>query len=213
MTTRLPVFAFLFLALGFLGAAVAQGEADTDAAPVFDWPETKAGARITTSEGDIVVELYPERAPKSVANFLQYAEDGHYDRTIFHRVVAGFVIQGGGYNAYFNERATRDPVPYEGDNGLPNTRGTLAMARTRNPDSATAQWYINLKDNDRLNHLENDLGVRPGYTVFGRVISGMEAVDAIGAVRTGPGGPFPAEVPAETMLIERVDPVDLPLAE
>ena len=170
-------------------------------------------AKIETSRGDVIVALYPEKAPATVANFLEYAEAGHYDRTIFHRVVAGFVIQGGGYNRYFSERATRDPIPYEGANGLKNVRGSLAMARTSDPQSAAAQWYVNLKDNDRLDHLENDLGVKHGYAVFGRVVEGMDVVDAIGAVRTGPGGPFPAEVPREEVVIERVDAIDWPPAE
>ncbi|MEO1014753.1 MAG: peptidylprolyl isomerase [Pseudomonadota bacterium] len=166
--------------------------------------------QVKTSKGVFVFELNAEAAPKTVANFLQYVEDGHYQRSIFHRVVKGFVVQGGGYSQYFNERPTRDPVPYEGDNGLSNVRGTIAMARTRNPNSATAQWYVNLKDNTNLDHLENDIGVRPGYTVFGKVVDGLEVIDAIGAVETGEGGPFPAEVPQETILIESVEVVDWP---
>lgn len=162
-------------------------------------------ATISTSKGEIVVELYPQAAPKTVENFIQYAEAGHYDRTIFHRVIADFVIQGGGYSRAFTERPTRDPVPYEGDNGLSNERGTIAMARTSDPDSATAQWYVNLKDNKSLDHAVTTYGPKHGYTVFGRVVSGMEAVDAIGAAETGPGGPFEAEVPVEEVLIERVD--------
>ncbi len=165
---------------------------------------------IQTSMGDIVIELAPEAAPQTVGNFLQYVEDGHYIRTIFHRVVGGFVIQGGGYSRHFNERRTREPVPYEGDNGLKNVRGTIAMARTDDPDSATAQWFINLKDNARLDHRVNDLGTIYGYAVFGRVVSGMDVVDAIGAVETGAGGPFEAEVPLEPVLINRIDRVDWP---
>ena len=182
----------------------------SSAAGSVDWPETETRVRIAASLGDIVVELYRDAAPQTVANFLQYAEDGHYDRTIFHRVVAGFVIQGGGYNQYFSERPTRDPVPYEGGNGLGNYRSTLAMARTSDPNSAAAQFYINLKDNTALNHIENDLGVRPGYTVFGRVIEGMAVADQIGATPTADGGPFPAEVPVSPILIERIDLIQKP---
>ena len=169
--------------------------------------------KISTSKGDIVVELYPDKAPKTAANFLQYAKEGHYDRTIFHRVVQGFVIQGGGYSAYFNERPNHDPVPYEGDNGLKNERGTIAMARLSDPNSATSQWYINLVDNPKLDQKVNDLGTIYGYTVFGRVVDGMDVADAIGAVPTGPGGPFEAEVPVEPVVITRVDLVDWPASQ
>lgn len=165
-------------------------------------------AKISTSKGDIIVELDAEKAPVTVANFLQYATDGHYDRTIFHRVVAGFVIQGGGYSRYFEERPTRDPIKYEGDNGLKNLRGTIAMARTSDPQSAAAQWYINLRDNPKLDHRVTDLGPVYGYAVFGRVVEGMDVVDAIGAVQTGPGGPFDSEAPLEPVVIKRVDPID-----
>ena len=164
-------------------------------------------ARIETTKGDIIIALDNEAAPLTVDNFLAYATSGHYDRTIFHRVVAGFVIQGGGYSRYFNERRTREPVAYEGDNGLKNTRGAIAMARTDDPDSAAAQWFINLKDNEDLDHRVTDLGVIHGYAVFGRVIVGMDVADAIGAVETGEGGPFEFEVPQEPIVINRIDPI------
>ncbi len=174
-----------------------------------NWPATTLHAKIITSKGDMLVDLYPAEAPKTVANFVQYAKDGHYDRLIIHRVVAGFVIQGGGYNKYWNERPTRDPIPYEGDNGLKNYRTTLAMARTDDPASASAQWYVNLRDNnEKLDHFVNDLGPRYGYAVFGRVAQGMEVADAIGALATGAGGPFPSEVPLETVTISRVDIIE-----
>jgi peptidyl-prolyl cis-trans isomerase A (cyclophilin A)/peptidyl-prolyl cis-trans isomerase B (cyclophilin B) len=200
------------------GAVAAEETAPPDAAaaaPIeslaesVDWPATNLRAKIITSKGDMLVELYPDAAPKTVANFVQYAKGGHYDRLIIHRVVPGFVIQGGGYNQYFNERPTRDPVPYEGENGLGNYRTTIAMARTTDPNSASAQWYVNLRDNnDKLDHFVNDLGPRHGYAVFGRVIEGIEVADAIGMLRTGAGGPFPAEVPTETVIISRVDIID-----
>lgn len=187
-------------------AIVAPFETPADS---VGWPKTNKRARIITSMGDIVVELYPEEAPKTVENFIRYASEGHYDRLIIHRVVPGFVIQGGGYNQYYHERPTRDPIPYEGDNGLKNYRSTIAMARTMDPGSASSQWFINLRDNnDQLDHFVNDLGPRYGYAVFGRVVEGMEAVDAIGAVATGPGGPFEAEAPLKTVSISRVDVIE-----
>jgi peptidyl-prolyl cis-trans isomerase A (cyclophilin A)/peptidyl-prolyl cis-trans isomerase B (cyclophilin B) len=195
--------------------AVEEAIADAPAPPVetladsVTWPSTRLRAKIVTSKGDMLIDLYPDAAPKTVANFVQYAKDGHYDRLIIHRVVPGFVIQGGGYNKYWTERPTRDPVPYEGDNGLKNYRTTLAMARTTDPDSATSQWYVNLQDNnDQLDHFVNDLGPRYGYAVFGRVVEGMAVADAIGKLRTGAGGPFPSEVPVETVTISRVDIIE-----
>lgn len=170
-------------------------------------------AKIQTSMGDIVVELYPDKAPATVENFLQYAGEGHYDRTLMHRIVKGYVIQGGGYSRLFTERRTREPIPYEGENGLKNERGTIAMARGDKPDSAQAQWFINLRDNPKLDHRATELGPIYGYAVFGRVIEGMDVADAIGAVETGSGGPFSSEVPTEPIFIERIDPVEWPDAE
>ena len=170
-----------------------------------------AHVKIETSMGDMVVELYPDRAPLTVENFLQYVQAGHYDRTLMHRVVKGYIIQGGGYSRLYTERVTREPVPYEGDNDLSNDRGTIAMARGSGPDSAQAQWFINLRDNTDLNHRVTDLGPMFGYAVFGRVVDGMDVADAIGAVETGPAGPFDAEAPVERIFIERVDPVDWPV--
>jgi cyclophilin family peptidyl-prolyl cis-trans isomerase len=167
-------------------------------------------AKIATSKGDIVVELFPAKAPKSVANFLDYAKRGHYDKTIIHRVAKGYVIQGGGFSRTFLERPTKAPIPYEGANSLKNLRGTLAMARTDDPNSATSQWYINLKNNPKLDHRVTDLGPIYGYAVFGRVVQGMDVVDAIGAVKTGPGGPFDSEVPAQPIIVNRVDPLERP---
>jgi cyclophilin family peptidyl-prolyl cis-trans isomerase len=140
---------------------------------------------IETSAGTITAELFKDRAPVSVANFLQYARDGHYDGTIWHRVVSGYVIQGGGYTPEMVERPTRPPIQNEATNGLSNRRGTLAMARTRQARSATSQFYINLVDNGTLDHR----GFSPddfGYAVFGRVLEGMDVVDKIAAVRVGP---------------------------
>jgi cyclophilin family peptidyl-prolyl cis-trans isomerase len=175
--------------------------------------ESATHARIQTSMGDIVVELYPDKAPATVANFLQYAKDGHYDRTLMHRVVKGFVIQGGGYSRLFTERPTRDPIPYEGDNGLKNERGTIAMARSDSPESAAAQWFINLRDNPKLDHKMFEGLPVYGYAVFGRVVDGMDVADAIGAVETGPGGEFDAEVPVDPIMIERIDAIEWPEAQ
>jgi len=140
---------------------------------------------IETSAGTITAELFKDRAPVSVENFLQYARDGHYDGTIWHRVVSGYVIQGGGYTADMAEKSTRPPIQNEATNGLSNKRGTLAMARTRQARSATSQFYINLVDNPNLDFR----GYGPdefGYAVFGRVLEGMDVVDRIGAVKVGP---------------------------
>ena len=167
-------------------------------------------AKIKTSMGDIIVALEPEKAPATVANFIQYAKKGHYDRTLIHRVVPGRVIQGGGYSRIYTERPLESPIPYEGDNGLQNLRGAIAMARSSDPESAQAQWFINLADNDDLDHVETEVGPKYGYAVFGRVVEGMSVVDAIGSVATGPGGPFEAEAPLERVTIERVDPIEWP---
>ena len=135
-----------------------------------------------TSVGDLQIEFYPQEAPKTVENFLQYVEDGHFDGTIFHRVVRGFVIQGGGFTAEMEEKDTREPIPNEAQNGLRNMRGTLSMARTGDPHSATSQFFVNTKDNAMLDHTGTTMQGW-GYAVFGRVISGMEAVDRIEATR------------------------------
>jgi cyclophilin family peptidyl-prolyl cis-trans isomerase len=159
-------------------------------------------AVIETSAGSITVELYKDRAPVSVENFLEYARDGHYSGTIFHRVVPGYVIQGGGYTKDMVEKPTRPPIQNEATNGLSNRRGTLAMARLRSARSATSQFYINLANNTPLDHR----GFSPddfGYAVFGRVLSGMDVVDAIGATKTGPQGGMD-DVPVTPIVIKSV---------
>ena len=133
-----------------------------------------------TSVGDLRIEFYPQEAPETVENFLRYVEDGHFDGTIFHRVVRGFVIQGGGFTADMEEKETREPISNEAQNGLKNLRGTLSMARTTDPHSATSQFFVNTKDNAMLDHTGTDMRGW-GYAVFGKVISGMEAVDQIEA--------------------------------
>jgi cyclophilin family peptidyl-prolyl cis-trans isomerase len=155
-----------------------------------------------TSKGDITLELDRDKAPTTVENFVTYADAGFYDGTIFHRVIAGFMIQGGGFTPDMDKKATRDPIPNEADNGLTNARGTIAMARTNHPHSATAQFFINLKDNEFLDHTSKDRRGW-GYAVFGRVTDGMEVVDAIATVPTGNRGGM-GDVPAETVVIESV---------
>ena len=157
---------------------------------------------MTTSKGVITLELDAEKAPLTVANFLEYVNSGHYDSTIFHRVIPGFVIQGGGMESGMREKATRPPIENEADNGLTNQTGTIRMARTNDPHSATSQFFINLKDNSFLDHTEKT-GSGWGYAVFGRVTSGMEVVEAIAAVQTGNSG-FHQDVPVEDIVVEKV---------
>jgi peptidyl-prolyl cis-trans isomerase B (cyclophilin B) len=156
--------------------------------------------KMETSQGDIVLELYPEKAPKTVANFLKYVEDGFYNGTIFHRVIDNFMIQGGGFDQKYMRKQTNPPVINEADNGLKNDLGTIAMARTMDPHSATAQFFINVKNNDFLNHT-NKTPRGWGYAVFGKVVEGMDTVDKIRTIPTGSGGPFPTDVPQKMVTI------------
>jgi peptidyl-prolyl cis-trans isomerase A (cyclophilin A) len=205
-----------------MGLACASGAALADAAPQV---------KFATTAGDIVVEVYPDKAPKTVANFLQYVKDKHYNGTVFHRVIDNFMVQGGGFDARYVEKPTRAPVPHEGREALAkggprNVVGTLAMARTSDPNSATAQFFINVKDNAFLDpivippgdpvprfeyqgrvyekvaraQLENAPQLY-GYTVFGKVVSGMDVVNKIKATPTGAGGPFPGDVPKTPVVI------------
>lgn len=204
---------------GLPGMAMAAGAADA--------PQVK----FVTSEGEFIVEVYPDKAPKTVANFLQYVKDKHYNGTVFHRVISNFMVQGGGFDARYNQKPTRPSIQHEGREALAkggdkNVAGTLAMARTSEPHSASSQFFINVKDNDFLNptpippgdpvpRFEYQGRVYPnvpraqllnapelfGYTVFGKVVSGMEVVNKIKAVPTGAGGPFPSDVPKTPVLI------------
>ena len=149
--------------------------------PVIGQTQTTTQVRFQTTLGNFVVELYPAKAPKTVQNFVQYAQDKHFDGTIFHRVIDGFMVQGGGFTADMAQKPTRAPIPLEIDRSLKNERGTIAMARTGNPNSATAQFFINLVDNANLNAPQPD---GYGYAVFGKVVSGMETIDAIRSVAT-----------------------------
>ena len=160
---------------------------------------------VRTSAGTIRLELYPSKAPKTVENFLQYVRDGHYNGTVFHRVIDGFMIQGGGFAGNFKQKPTRQAIVNEAQGavkaGLKNDAGTIAMARTADPNSATAQFFINVADNSFLNW-GDPRGDGNGYAVFGKVISGIEVVQKIAKTPTGPGGPFPSDVPRQAVLIE-----------
>ncbi|HEY7772728.1 MAG TPA: peptidylprolyl isomerase [Marinagarivorans sp.] len=155
-----------------------------------------------TNYGDIELELDFDKAPKSAANFKQYAEDGFYDGTIFHRIINNFMIQGGGFTEDMKQKDTRDPIENEANNGLKNDKGTLAMARTMDPHSATAQFFINVADNDFLNH-SGKTAQGWGYAVFGKVTNGMDIIDKLKTVKTGSAGPH-QDVPVEAVIIERV---------
>ncbi|MFV2081459.1 MAG: peptidylprolyl isomerase [bacterium] len=157
---------------------------------------------IETSKGIIVAELDQEKAPVTVDNFLTYTREGHYDGTIFHRVISGFMIQGGGITADMNDKSTHKPITNEADNGLKNLRGTLTMARTSQINSATSQFFINLVDNAFLEHRDKS-AQGYGYAVFGRVIEGIDVVDAIAGVETGSVGGY-SDVPVESVVINKV---------
>jgi cyclophilin family peptidyl-prolyl cis-trans isomerase len=182
--------AILMLSVLFLCAALTRGD---DAA--------KPRVVLQTNQGNLVLELEPESAPVTVDNFLGYVDSGHYDGTIFHRVVPGFMIQGGGFTAQLERKPIREPIENEAANGLKNARGTIAMARTNDPHSATDQFFINVVDNWALDHRAKDQAGW-GYAVFGSVVEGMEVADAIVAVRTAPRGPH-RHLPVEPVVIER----------
>jgi cyclophilin family peptidyl-prolyl cis-trans isomerase len=181
------IVSLLPIALLFAQVAVASGN------PVV---------RMSTSLGVVELELLPEKAPATVKNFLDYVAIGHYDGTVFHRVIPGFMIQGGGFEPGLRQKDTRDPVRNEADNGLKNLRGTVAMARTLEPHSATAQFFINLADNDFLDHRDKSLRGW-GYAVFGRVVKGMDVVDRIAQVPTTSVGPH-QDVPRTEVVIQKM---------
>jgi cyclophilin family peptidyl-prolyl cis-trans isomerase len=158
--------------------------------------------RLETTFGAIVLTLDRTHAPRSVENFLQYVRAGFYDGTIFHRVIDGFVVQGGGFSRDYERQRTTPPIANEADNGLYNKRGTVAMARTSDPDSATSQFFINLKDNAFLDH-QARTPAGWGYAVFGRVTDGMAVVDKIAAAETGAAGPFPQDAPLQAIVLEK----------
>lgn len=157
----------------------------------------------STSKGDITIELFPNEAPITVENFLQYVDDGYFDGTIFHRVIPGFMLQGGGFTEDMDQKETREPIKNEADNGLKNERGTLSMARTQVVDSATSQFFLNLVDNDFLDHGSRDFG----YAVFAKVVEGMEIADEIAGVQTENHG-MHQNVPVEPVVINSARRVD-----
>jgi peptidyl-prolyl cis-trans isomerase A (cyclophilin A) len=184
------------LALSLLLSLTFSTQAEVTATPINEVVAPKTvDVIIETNMGKIEVELNAEKAPISVANFLQYAESGHYNETIFHRVINNFMVQGGGFDRHMRQKTTRAMIKNEAKNGLKNDRGTLAMARTGVVDSATSQFFINHKDNDFLNHGGRDYG----YAVFGKVTKGMDAVDAIARVRTKSG-----DVPVNPVIIKKI---------
>ena len=203
----LPFALVLLLPLG----AFAQGKAESaakpaaaEAAPASE-TATNPKALIKTTLGDITIELDAAKAPKSTENFLKYAKSGFYNGTIFHRVIGNFMIQGGGFTPDLNQKPTNPSIPNEAKNGLSNKRGTLAMARTPDPNSATAQFFINLVDNRNLDYVSDERPETWGYAVFGQVVAGMDVVDKIAATPTGPKGPFRSDVPTTDVVIEKVE--------
>ena len=200
----------LIIVLGSLLAGMALiSHASNNGTEAATSETTSAGAVvpgkviIETSKGNITVELNAALAPVSVANFLSYVDDGFYNGTIFHRVIDGFMIQGGGFTEGFERKTVNAPIKNEANNGLANQRYTLAMARTNAPHSATAQFFINTVDNPYLDH--KDTSARGwGYAVFGRIIDGVETVDTISTVETGPGGPFSRDAPVEPIVIKSI---------
>ncbi len=195
-------------------ATVPAGSAGDNAAPPVPQavapapvnpPMTGPRILIATSMGDITLQLDSVRAPRSVANVLRYVKEKHYDNTAFYRVAKGFVIQMGSFDAKGKGRGVHPgPVPLEANNGLSNLRGTVAMGRADAPDSATAEFYINLADNTALDHKPDDPGNTTGYAVFGEVTSGMEVVDAIGNVPVGDNGPMPGQAPVTPVVVKKV---------
>ena len=173
-------------------------------APANEADKTASKVLIKTNLGEMTVELYPDKAPKTVENFLAYVNAKFYDGTVFHRVIDNFMIQGGGFTPDLRQKATRPAIANEAKNGLSNSRGTLAMARTGDPNSATAQFFINVVDNPRLDYTSDANGSTWGYCVFGKVISGLDVVDKIKAVPTGPQGPFKSDVPTTPVVIEKI---------
>lgn len=194
--------ALLMLPLALCAQTSANKSAPAEASSTYAPAATAPQVVLHTSDGDITVQLYPDKSPKSVANFLQYVRSGFYDGTTFHRVIDGYLIQGGLYTRQLQQKRTRPPVPAEADNGLTNLRGTIAVARGADPDSGTSQFFINLVDNRRLDYISKQSGLTWGYTVFGKVIDGMNAVDKIAALPTRAQGPFAGDVPHPLVVIE-----------
>lgn len=194
---RLLLALLMFLPLGVAAQTVPPSASTSATAPA---PGPKV--LLHTSVGDITLELFPDKAPKSVANFLQYVHEGFYGGTVFHRAINGYLVQGGLYTRDLQPRRTHPAIASEADNGLSNLRGTVAVARGADPNSGTAQFFINLVDNRRLDYAGNQSGLTWGFAVFGRVVDGMEVVDKIAALPTRGQGPFAADVPYPLPVIQ-----------
>jgi peptidyl-prolyl cis-trans isomerase A (cyclophilin A) len=193
--TRLLLAALLLLPSSLL---LAQANKPAAATPAATHPEVV----LHTSQGDITLELYPDKSPKSVANFLQYVRDGFYSGTVFHRAIPGYLVQGGLYTRDLQAKRTHSAIPSEADNGLSNVRGTVSVARGADPNSGTAQFFFNLVDNRRLDFVGNQSGLTWGYAVFGKVIKGMDVVDKMAALPTRGLGPFAGDVPNPLVVID-----------
>jgi peptidyl-prolyl cis-trans isomerase A (cyclophilin A) len=199
LTVSIAPIALMFgLSATRAAAPPASASSSANAATPVAHPQVE----LKTSMGDIVIELFPDKAPKTVANFLQYVKDGFYAGTVFHRVIPGYLIQGGLYTRELRPKRTLPPIPDEANNGLSNLRGTVAAARGPDPDSATAQFFVNVVDNPRLDYVGNQSGMTWGYAVFGKVVKGMDVVDKIDNLPTGPQGPFIGDVPRPLVVIE-----------
>jgi peptidyl-prolyl cis-trans isomerase A (cyclophilin A) len=198
--SRLLLAALLLISPSVL---LAQAAKPVTPAPAVAHPQVV----LHTSEGDITIELYPDKSPKSVANFLQYVRDGFYSGTVFHRAILGYLVQGGLYTRDLQPKRTRSAIVSEADNGVSNTRGTVAVARGADPNSGTAQFFFNLVDNRRLDFVGNQSGLTWGYAVFGKVIKGMDVVDKIGGLPTRGLGPFAGDVPNPLVVIDSANVV------
>ena len=200
------LFRTLFLS-AILMPAFATAQESTTAEPASAEVATAAQPRVTlhTNVGNIVIELDAVKAPISTENFLTYVKDGFYNGTVFHRVIDNFMAQGGGFTTDLQQKPTRANIQNEANNGLSNLRGTVAMARTPDPHSANAQFFINLVDNLRLDHVSEQNGMTWGYAVFGKVVEGMDVVDKIRAIPTSGQGPFRTDVPTQAVIIERAE--------
>lgn len=194
----------LAAALLLLPSSVLLAQASKPAAaPAATHPQVV----LHTSQGDITLELYPDKSPKSVANFVQYVRDGFYSGTVFHRAIPGYLVQGGLYTRDLQAKRTRSAIPSEADNGLSNLRGTVAVARGADPNSGTAQFFFNLVDNRRLDFVGNQSGLTWGYAVFAKVIKGMDVVDKMAALPTRGLGPFAGDVPNPLVVIDSANVV------
>jgi cyclophilin family peptidyl-prolyl cis-trans isomerase len=202
--------ALFFLFASFFAPPVLAQLRSTDlAAPVLPVPVAGPRVAFDTSMGRVVVELYPEKAPRTVANFLSYVKDGHYNGTIFHRVISNLLIQGGAFTPDLQQKPVRAPIANEANNGLSNLRGTISAARRpTETNSATSQFFINTVDNRQLDYRNETTPAMTGYCVFGRVVEGMDVIDKIRAVPTAARPPFPADAPVTNVLIERASIVE-----